>query len=148
MSASTNRAIKSAGNTGKYILQYLSASPVINNNLAVTNVFSYQSTQIGTNYVATSIALRAGDDTTIVNRFRIEIYHEASGSTYQDYIFSPTTLPLYADGGLTEIRFVLDEIINVTSDATDGFKVNVYADYEGNTEPLTIGATFILTKLI
>ena len=149
MSASTNRAIKSVGNVGKAIVQYLSVSPVINNDFAETNVFSYQSTQIGTNYVAVSISLRAGDDTTIVNRFRIEIFHEASGYIAQDYINTPTTLPLYTgDTDNTEIKFVLYEIINVTSDTTDGFEVNVYADYEGNTEPLTIGGSFILTKLI
>jgi hypothetical protein len=148
MSASTNRAIKSVGNIGKAITQFLPVSPVINNGFAETNVFSYKSTQIGTNYVATSLALRAGDDTTIVNRFRIQIYHEASGYIAQDYIFSPTTLPLYDNTDTTEIKFVLTEVINVTADAVDGFEVNIFVDYEGNTEPLTIGGAFILTKII
>ena len=149
MSASTNRAIKSSGNTGVNILKYLSVSPVVNNGFAITNVFSYKSTQIGTQLVDTSIFVRAGDATTTLNRFRVEIYHENLGYTSNDFVISPVLLPLYTiDDKSTELEFKLFAIGNVLADSSDAFEVNVYADYEGNTEPLTLGGSVGTTKLV
>jgi hypothetical protein len=148
MSASTNRAIQSSGNTGTVILKYLPAPVELNNGFAVTNIFAFKATQLGTQYQQVSIDLRAGDDTTVVNRFRIQVYHENSGFTDQDFITTPTTLPLYNGNTSTQLVFQIINITNVTADATDAFEVNVFVDYEGNTEPLVVGGTFQLTKLV
>jgi hypothetical protein len=149
MSASTNRSIKSSGNTGTSIVKFLSTSPVINNDFAVTNIFSFKSIQIGTQQVGTTIYLRAGDDTTTINRFRLEIYHEGSGYTSTDFIVAPSLMPLYVNGdNTTEWRFSTFDLTNVLNDDTDAFEVNIYVDYTGNTEALSVGGTFAQTKLV
>ena len=149
MSASTNRAIKSSGNTGVNTLKYLSVSPVVNNGFAITNVFTYRSTQLGTQFVDTSIFVRAGDATTTLNRFRVEFYHENLGYTANDFVVNPVLLPLYVvNDRSTELEFKLFAIGNVLADSSDAFEVNVYADYEGNTEPLTLGGSVGTTKLV